>query len=464
MDVQGKTDKFFAMREKAESVSESTALSRLESFFDKDSFFETEVFVRQRPTETGFVAEDEGVVTGYGSVDGLLCYAFAQDPSVMHGSISEMHAKKICDLIELAAKAEAPIVSFIDCGGIRAGEGIDALQGYSSVIAAFTRVAGTCPHISVVCGNCTGAFSFVPAIADYTVMLGNASLFLTSPLVAKAVLGKESTGTADDGFANGYVSKVCSTEQECFDAVRDFLSVMQDEEESDDVNRLLPELNTILSDDNYDIKKVIESIADNKKAVYVSDGSALNAVTALIKVGGLAIGVCANQPTVDNGVLNSAAAKKLSKFIDFCDSYDIPILTLVDTEGFAPDADENIEDCATLVSAYSNADVPMVTVAIHKAFGSGYVSMCPKSAGADVYLAFTTAEIAPLTPEVGGLLFADRVFESAADPIAARNSSIENYREIASSPLEAAKRGYVDDIIEPMTVRQLVISSFNMFM
>ena len=464
MDVQGKTERFFAIREKAESVSESTALNRLESFFDEDSFFETEVFVRQRPTESGFVAEAEGVVTGYGSVDGLLCYAFAQDPSVMGGSISEMHAKKICDLIELAAKAEAPIVSFIDCGGIRAGEGMDALQGYASVIAAFTRVAGICPHISVVCGNCTGAFSFVPAIADYTVMLKNASLFLTSPLVAKAVTGKESSGTANDGFASGYVSKVCETEDECFESVRAFLSVIQDEEESDDVNRLLPELNSVLINDNYDVKEVIEAVADNGNVIYVSDGNAQNVVTALIKVGGMAIGVCANQPSVKNGALDSAAAKKLSKFIDFCDSYDLPILTFADTEGFAPDSAENIEDCATLVSAYSNADVPMVTVAIHKAFGSGYVSMCPKSAGADVYLAFTTAEIAPLTPEVGGLLFADGVFDGAPDPVAARNSAIEKYREVASSPLEAAKRGYVDDIIEPMTVRQLIISSFNMFM
>lgn len=463
MDVQGKTDRLFAQREQIEAKSAEGARKRLEALFDEGTFVETEAFVKQRPTEFGTVAEDEGVVTGYGSVNGLLVYAYAQEPSVMKGSISEMHAKKICDLINLAAKAEAPIVSMIDSCGIRAGEGVDALSGYASVIAAFTRVSGVCPHVCVVYGTCSGAFSFVAAAADYTVMTEKAELFLSSPEVVKAQLGAEKTGTSAAAYANGAVSKVCKSESECTEAVKEFLEMIQDGVSADDENRLCPELNTILSDDAYDVHQLIEAVADEGKVLWIADGGAKNAVTGLIRMNGMTIGVCANQPAEKNGSLDSAAAKKFSKFIDFCDNYDIPLLTFVDTEGFAPDAAESIEDAAQLVSSYANAEVPMVTVAVHRAYGSGYVSMCPKSAGADVYLAFTTAEIAPLAPEIGGVLFADEFVKNSDDPVAARAEAIENYRNITASPLEAAKRGLVDDIVEPMTARQLILSAFNMF-
>jgi acetyl-CoA carboxylase carboxyltransferase component len=463
MDVQGKTDKLFALRDSIEAKSKSGARKRLEALFDEGSFVETAAFVKQRPTEYGFEAEDEGVVTGYGSVNGLLVYAFAQEPSVMKGSVSEMHAKKILDLLELAYKAEAPVVSMIDSCGLRVGEGVDALQGYGDIISAFTRISGICPHVSIVFGTCSGAFSFIPAVADYTVMMEKAELFLSAPVVVKAKFGDLTQGTAEKAYANGTVSEIVATEEEAIYGAKCFLDAIEDEEPVDDVNRLLPELNTILADDNYDVRQVIEAIADEGNVLYFADGSAKNAVAAIIKLDGRSVGVCANQPAEDNGALDSAAAKKLSKFIAFCDNYDLPILTLVDTEGFKPDASESIEDAASLVTAYAHAGVPMVTVALHKAYGSGYVSMCPKSAGADVYYAFTTAEIAPLPPEVGGVFFADEAVKNSDDPIKARAEAIEKYKDITASPLEAAKRGYIDDIIEPATARQLIISAFNMF-
>lgn len=459
MDVQGKNKKWNEMRDAIDGAySSGKAMSRLNALFDEGTFVEVGAFVRQRPTEFGSVSENEGVVTGYGSVNGQLVFAFAQEPEILKGSISEMHARKICNVMDMALKADAPFVSLIDCSGLRINEGIDALCGYGKILAKCNELLGNVLHVSVVFGTCAGALSFIPTLADYTVVTEKSELFLSSPVVVEAKYGKSGAGTAAVAYKNGVASVVAANDGDAVAKAVEFIDFITEADEvEDDYNRLVPEIETVIADDCYDVKKVIESLADNNKALYMYDGSAENIVTALINLGDELVGVVANRPSVKNGALDAAAAKKAARFVGFCNDFDIPLLSLVDTEGFEADKDENIEDCALLINAFANAEVPKVSLVIGKAYGSGYLSMCSKVTGADVALALTTAEISAVSPTVGGIFFGDEI--AAAE---GRDAAIADYREKTASPYEAAKRGYVDDVIEPLTARQLLISSFEM--
>jgi acetyl-CoA carboxylase carboxyltransferase component len=462
VNINDKTIQLKNLRKEIEE--KSSARKRLELLFDKGTFVEIGAFVKQRPTEFNQVsAAVEGVVTGYGAVNGILVFAFAQDPAVLSGSISEMHAAKICNLIDMAIKADAPVVSMIDSNGLRLLEGIDALNGYGKILSKFNELAGNIIHVSIVFGTCAGALSFVPAISDYSVMLKKAELFLSSPDVVAARLGDKKAGTSEVAYKNGMVSAVCESEEEAVEKAKEFIGTICDISiSSDDINRLVPELETILSTEAYDMKNVIKTIADDGKVLYLSDGNAKNMITALISLNCSTIGVVANQPTEKNGALDGKAALKANKFIGFCDDFGIPVLSLVDTNGFDVDLNENIEESSLLLNAFANAAVPKISLVVGKAYGSGYLSMCSKATGADLCLALPTAQIAALPADTGAIFLNDKKIANSGDPIKEREKLIEEYKNILASPYEAAKRGYIDDIIEPSTVRQLLVSSFEM--
>lgn len=463
MDVQGKNKKWNELRDQIDSAySSGSAAKRLSMLFDEGSFVEVGAFVRQRPTEFASSAENEGVITGYGSVNGQLVFAFAEEPEILKGSISEMHARKICNIMDMAVKADAPFVSLIDCSGLRITEGIDALAGYGTILAKCNELLGNTLHVCVVCGKCAGALSFVPALADYTVVTEKSELFLSAPAVVNSRFGTDNAGTAETAYKNGLASVVVKSDADAIEKAKEFLGFVSDEPAEDDFNRLTPEIENIIASENYDVKKVIESLADGGRALYMYDGSANNIVTALINLGGNLVGAVANQPSEKNGNLDSAAAKKAARFAGFCNDFDIPLLSVVDTEGFEADKDENIEDAALLLNAFANAEVPKVSLVVGRAYGAGYLSMCSKVTGADAALAFPTAEIASLSPTVGGIFFGDETVKGAETAEEGRQAAIAEYKEKMASPYEAAKRGYIDDVIEPATARQLLISSFEM--
>ncbi|MBQ4323223.1 MAG: methylmalonyl-CoA carboxyltransferase [Clostridia bacterium] len=466
MNAQEKSARIEALRaqiERKPAGAGITARERLALLFDEGSFVEVGAFVRQRPTEFGVSEDPEGVVTGYGAVDGVLVFAFAQDPAVNKGAVSEMHARKIKTVIEMAIKADAPVVSFLDSCGLRLGEGIDALAGYGEILSLCSEMQGVIPHVCVVSGVCAGAMSFLPAFADYTVMLKNAELFLSAPSVVQARFGQK-TGDAASAYESGLASLVCDTDADAVAAVKDFFTAFGAEDPTDDVNRLTPAIEDLISLENYNVSDVIAQIADNGICLEFMGGYAKNIVTGLIHLDGTPCGVIANNPAEENGNLNSAACDKAAKFMEFCDSYDIPVITLVDTDGFAPEVGANISESARLLAAYASSDGVKITLITGRAYGAGYLSMGAKHTGADVVLAYPTASIAALPADTGAVFLGDKKIAASDDPIATREELIASYGETLASPLQAARRGYVDDIVDIVTTRQLLISSLNLFL
>ncbi len=460
MDLKGRTEEMQKIRAAVEGTEKSAARKRIELLFDEGTFVEIGAFVKQRPTEFGSVeAAAESVVTGYGAVDGVLVFVFSQDVSVLKGAVSEMNAKKICNIADMAVKAHAPLVCMLDSCGVRLNEGIDALAGYGSILAKLNSLADETILVSAVFGTSAGAMSFIPAVSDYSVMTADAELFLSSPDVVKARFGNEKAGTADEAYKNGTVSAVCGSDEEAVAKIKEFIAFTCDVYVSeDDINRLTPEIADIISAAEFDVRDVIRSVADDGRVLELAPGCADNIVTALINIDCCITGVVAN-----NGPLTSAASVKAAGFIAFCDKCGIPVLTLVDTDGFACENGENILDSSLLVSAYMNAEIPKVTLIIGKAYGSGYISMCSKQTGADIVYAYPCAEIASLPAETGAVFMcAQKIAQTEGDPIEGRDAVIAEYRKTIASPFEAAKRGHVDDIIDIETTRQLLASSFSM--
>lgn len=467
MKAQEKSAQIAALRAEIERKSAVgsglSARERLSLLFDEGTFVEVGAFVRQRPTEFGCSDSAESVVTGYGAVDGVLVYAFAQDLAVNKGAISEMHARKIKNIVHMAMKTDAPLVSFLDSCGMNLGEGMDALAGYGEILSLCSEMQGEIPHVCVVSGVCAGAMSFLPAFADYTVVLKNAELFLSAPSVVQARFG-ETTGDSASAYESGLASAVCETEAEAVGAVKAFLNFFGAVEPADDVNRLTDAIPALISSDNYDVSALIGQIADCGQMVEFAGGYAKNIVTGLIHLDGTPCGVVANQPAEKNGDLDAKACDKAAKFIEFCDSYDIPVITLVDTNGFAAEVGENISESARLVAAYASSDAVKITLIVGKAYGAGYLSMGAKHTGADVVLAYPTAQIAALPADTGAVFLCGKEISDSADPVATREELIASYGETMASPLQAAQRGYVDDIIDYETTRQLLISSLNLFL
>ena len=455
-----------------------TARERLDILFDKDSFVEIDVFVKHRCTNFGMDEKEllgDGVVTGYGQVDGRLVFAFAQDFTVSGGSLGEYHAEKIVKVQNMALKMGAPIVGLQDSGGARVEEGVAALSGFGKIFHNNTISSGVIPQISVIMGPCAGGAVYSPALTDFIYMVKNTSqMFITGPAVIKSVTAEEVTaedlgGAMTHNSVSGVAHFAAENDQDCLEQIQYLLSFLPSNnleetplvDTGDSPDRMSDELNTLLPDNPnmpYDMFDVIREVVDNGEFYESHKHYAQNIITCFARLDGRAVGIIANQPNVMAGCLDINASDKSARFIRFCDAFNIPILTLVDVPGFLPGVDQEyggiIRHGAKMLYAYSEASVPKVTVITRKAYGGSYLAMCSQDLGADQVFAWPTAEIAVMGPAGA----ANIIFRKDPD-VAAKT---EKYVEEFATPYKAAERGFVDIVIEPKETRPRIITAFNM--
>ncbi|MGN0702194.1 MAG: acyl-CoA carboxylase subunit beta [Lentihominibacter sp.] len=465
-----------------------TARERLDILFDEGSFVEIDTFVKSRCPFYGMPEKDmpsDGVVTGYGQIDGRLVFAFAQDFTVGGGALGEYHAEKIVKVQGMALKMGAPIVGLQDSGGARIEEGVAALSGFGKIFHNNTISSGVIPQISVIMGPCAGGAVYSPAITDFIFMVDQTSqMFITGPNVIKTVTGEIITAEALGGARShntisGVAHFMGANDEETLMSVRELLSYLPSNNKelspvyacNDDVNRLIPEFNTIIPDNPnkaYDMYEIIRGIADDGKFYDVNAMYAKNIITCFIRLAGSTVGVIANQPSAGAGCLDINASDKAARFVRRCDAFNIPVLTLEDVPGFLPGSTQEhggiIRHGAKLLYAYCEATVPKVTMILRKAYGGAYIAMCNKELGADVVMAWPSAQIAVMGAEgaVNIMSSVKAELKTAEDPEALRKQRIDEYEELFNNPYYAASLGYVDDVIEPATARQRIISAFDM--
>ena len=465
--------------EKQHAKGKMTARERLELLFDEGTFVELDAFVKHRCTNFGQEKKDlpaEGVVTGYGTVDGRLVYAFAQDFTVEGGSLGEMHAKKIWKVQDLAMKMGAPCICINDSGGARIQEAVDALSGYAGIFYRNTAASGVIPQISVIMGPCAGGAVYSPAITDFIYMVDKSSqMFITGPAVIKSVTFEEVTAEALGGAMthnskSGVAHFVASDEENCIEQIRYLLSFLPSNnmevapmvDTGDDPDRMEDSLNTVIPDDPnqpYDMKDVISAIVDNGEFYEVHEHFATNIITCFARFDGRSVGIIANQPKVMGGCLDIDASDKSSRFIRFCDAFNIPLVNLVDVPGFLPGVGQEhggiIRHGAKMLYAYSEATVPKVTVITRKAYGGSYIAMCCRELGADQVMAWPSSEIAVMGPAGA----ANIIFKRDEPEVKAQHT--QDYVDEFATPYKAAERGYVDMVIEPSETRPRIITALN---
>lgn len=462
-----------------------TARERIDYFLDEGTFVELNPFIEHRTTDFGMTngsAPGEGVVTGYGKVNGRLVFLFAQDFTVYGGALGEMHAKKISNVMDLAVKNKAPFIGLNDSGGARIQEGVLSLDGYGHVFYRNSIYSGVIPQISVIMGPCAGGAVYSPAITDFVFMVEKTSqMFITGPKVIETVTGEsisseELGGASVHGSKSGNAHFTFETEEKALDEVRKLLSylpqhnedlppVIETEERDDFLYDLLDHV-PIDPTRPYDVRKVINEVVDSGSFMEVHERFAKNAVVGFARVKGQSVGIVANQPKVMAGGLDIDSADKISRFIRFCDCFHIPIITFEDVTGFFPGVKQEhggiIRHGAKILYAYSEATVPKITVITRKAYGGAYVALNSKSIGADVVYAWPNAEIAVMGPHgAANIIFAKEIQESS-DPEKTRAEKIEEYREKFANPYIAAANGMVDDVIDPRETRIKLIQSLEM--
>jgi len=471
--------------EKQHHAGKMTARERLAALLDEGSFAEIDQFVVHRGTEfgmQGMEAPGEGVVTGYGTIDGRLVYVFAQDFTVVGGTLGEMHAAKICKVMDLALKMGAPFIGINDSGGARIQEGVDALNGYGEIFKRNTLASGVIPQISVIMGPCAGGAVYSPALTDFIFMVDKTSqMFITGPQVIKAVTGEE-VSSEDLGGAlahnqnSGNAHFFAADENDCMNQIKKLLSFLPSNnldpapvrENLDPVERMDEILKTVVPEDSnkaYDMMDIIRSVADNHEFFEIQPFWAKNIVIGFIRLNGRSVGVIANQPRIMAGCLDINCSDKASRFIRFCDAFGIPLFTLVDTPGYLPGVNQEhggiIRHGAKLLYAYSEASVPKITLITRKAYGGAYLAMCAKSLGADMAIAWPTAEIAVMGAQGAANIVFRKEIEQAENPAEKRKEKIAEYEDRFSNPYCAAARGFVDLIIEPEQTRYHLIKSLE---
>ena len=463
---------------KQHAQGKMTARERIELFFDEGTFVELDQFVTHRCTNFGMEKKTlpaEGVVTGYGTVNGRLVYAFAQDFTVEGGSLGEMHAAKICKVLDLSIKMGAPVIGINDSGGARIQEAIDALGGYGKIFFRNTLASGVVPQISVIMGPCAGGAVYSPAITDFIYMVKNTSqMFITGPAVIKSVTAEEVTaeelgGAMTHNSVSGVAHFAAENEVDCIEQIRYLLSYLPSNnleeapvvETGDDPSRADESLNTLLPDNPnlpYDMKDVIKSLVDNGEFYESQQYWAQNIITCFARMDGQTIGIIANQPKVMAGCLDINCSDKAARFIRFCDAFNIPLLNLVDVPGFLPGTNQEyggiIRHGAKMLYAYSEATVPKITLVTRKAYGGSYLAMCSQDLGADQVIAWPTAEIAVMGPAGA----ANVIFKNDPDVKAKTEEYIENF----ATPYQAAIRGMVDMVIQPKDSRPVIINALHM--
>mgnify|MGYP005838113157 CR=1 FL=1 len=463
-----------------------TARERLGELLDPNSFQELDALVTHRAT--GFGMEEnhplgDGVVTGYGAIHGRLVYVYAQDFTVMGGSLGEAHAAKICKLLDLALKNGAPVIGLNDSGGARIQEGVMALGGYADIFLRNTLASGVVPQISAIMGPCAGGAVYSPALTDFIFMVeGTSHMFITGPEVVRAELHEDVSaeqlgGAATHATVSGVAHFAEPDEARCLASIRTLLSYlpqnnMEDpptKAPTDSPGRMDPELDSLVPDDPnkpYDMHEVIRRVVDDGTFFEVHKRFAPNILVGFARLNGRVIGIVANQPAHLAGVLDINASVKGARFIRFCDCFNIPIVTFEDVPGFMPGTNQEhggiIRHGAQLLFAYCEATVPKLTVITRKSYGGAYCVMNSKHVRGDMNLAWPTAEIAVMGPKGAVNIIFRKQIEAAADPEAERARLEAEYRERFASPYVAASRGYIDDVIEPHETRPKLISALEM--
>ena len=461
------------------------ARERLALLFDEGSFREVDMFVTHRCTNFGMETKEipaDGVVSGHGRVDGRVVFAYAQDFTARAGSLGEMQAKKICKVMDLAMKAGAPIIGMNDSGGARIQEGIDALSGYGEIFFRNSAASGVIPQISAIMGPTAGGAVYSPAMTDFIFMVKNSSyMFITGPNVIKAVTGEEISfedlgGAMAHNEKSGVAQFACESDEDCINQIKLLLSYLPSNNMEDPPivpmgdtpNRMDPGLDTIIPDSpnqGYDIKDVIASIVDNGEYFEPHQYFAKNIVICLARLNGRSIGIIANQPNVMAGCLDIDASDKATRFIRFCDSFNIPLLTIADVPGYLPGSNQEwggiIRHGAKLLWCYSEATVPKLLLITRKDYGGSYLAMCSKHLGADMAFAWPSAQIAVMGAEGAANIIHAREIKGADDPAAKRQEKIEEYNDQFSNPYCAAARGYVDAVIVPSQTRPRLIDALE---
>ena len=460
-----------------------TARERLEILLDPFTFNELEPFIVQQPDEMGISTEKflgDGVVTGYGQIDGRTVYVYAQDFTVFGGTLSEMQSRKICRVMDLAIRNGVPILGMIDSGGARIQEGVKSLGGYAEIFRRNAQYSGVIPQISIMLGPCAGGAAYSPALTDIIIMVEKQSfMFLTGPDVIKAVTGEiidaESLGGSEVHMTmSGIAHLTASSEKDTLELARRVLSYLPSnnvenppyQPSVDDPIRMDEELNHLIPSDPtspYNMHSVIEKVVDLGSWVELQPLWARNAVIGLARIGGHSVGVVAQEPSIMAGVIDIDASDKMARFVRMCDCFNIPIVTFVDSPGYLPGIDQEyrgtIRHGAKLLYAFSEATVPKITVVTRKAYGGAYIVMGSKYLGTDVTYAWPSAEIAVMGAEGAVNILFKKQIASSPDPLVERKRLVDEYREKFSSPYHAAMAGYIDDIIEPRETRPKIIAS-----
>lgn len=463
-----------------------TARERLELLLDDGSFEEFDMFVTHRTKEFGLEKEKylgDGIVTGYGTIDGRLMFVFSQDFTVFGGTLSEAFAEKVCKIMDMALKVGAPVIGLNDSGGARIQEGVVSLGGYADIFLRNTLVSGVIPQISVIMGPCAGGAVYSPAITDFTFMVkGTSFMFVTGPNVVKTVTHEDVTfdelGGADVHSSRSGVSHfACENEAEALLKVRKLMSFLPannmddppEIEPSDPIDRTDESLNTIVPENTnkpYDIKDIINRVVDDGDFFEVHADYAMNIVVGFARLGGKPVGIIANQPAHLAGVLDIDSAIKGARFVRFCDCFNIPLVTFEDVPGFLPGTVQEhggiIKHGAKLLYAYCEATVPKLTVITRKAYGGAYDVMSSKHIRGDINYAWPSAEIAVMGPKGAAEIIFRKEIAAADDPEAFLKQKEEEYRRMFASPFKAAERGYIDDVILPENTRPRLIRALRM--
>lgn len=462
-----------------------TARERLDLLLDKGSFHETDPFVVHRTHDFGLekqIYPSDSVITGWGLIDSRPVYVFSQDFTVFGGSLGEVHAEKICKILDLALKNGVPVIGLNNSGGARIQEGVVSLGGYANIFLRNTLASGVIPQISAILGPCAGGAVYSPALTDFVFMVRNTSnMFVTGPEVVKAVTREEVTsdelgGAEIHAEKSGVCHVVADTEADVLYLIRKLLSFLPQNnmeeppfyETTDDPLRADPILDTIIPDDPakpYDVKEVIHPIVDNGQFYEIQENFAQNIVVGFARLGGSSVGIVANQPAILAGVLNIDASEKAARFVRFCDAFNLPLVTFVDVPGFMPGTDQEhagiIRSGAKLLYAFCEATVPKITVVMRKAYGGAYIVMSSKHIRGDVNLAWPSAEIAVMGPEGAVSIVFRKELEKASDPVRRKAELLAEFRDKFANPYVAAGRGYIDDIIEPSETRSRLINALE---
>ncbi len=471
--------------EKQHASGKLTARERLAYFFDPDTFEEIDLFVKHHAVNFGMdktVIQADGVVTGFGKVAGRTVCAYAQDFTARAGTLGEMHARKICRVMDLALKMKVPVVGFIDSGGARIQEGINALDGYSNIFYRNSIASGVIPQLSAIMGPSAGGAVYSPAMTDFIFMVKKTSyMFITGSAVVKSVIGEEIENEALGGAVthatkSGVTQFTANSDEESIDQIKRLLAYLPSNNEEkapsaapvkppDPTGETLTTLMPEASNRAYDMKDVIKGIVDGGEFLEPSRQWAQNLITCFARINGEVIGIIANQPKFLAGVLDINASDKATRFIRFCDAFNIPLLTIADVPGFMPGSHQEwggiIRHGAKMLWCYAEATVPKITLITRKAYGGAYIAMCSQGLGADYIMAWPQAEIAVMGAEAAAEIIFARDIKNADDPAAMKAKKVAEYSELLYNPYVAASMGYINAVVEPRTTRAHIITALE---